>query len=46
MEESLYLRQLKEDLLIKKLKQLIHEQPESWKWRSTIKQTIELLEGE
>lgn len=45
MEESLYYKELHEALLIRSLKRLIKEQPTTWKWRETIEDTINLLEG-
>ena len=44
-EMSLYDLQLKEDKLIKELKAILCDAPLTSDWRETIKETIELLEG-
>lgn len=46
MERSLYDQELYERKLIKELKQILHEVKQERKWRETISEVIELLEGE
>lgn len=46
MERSLYDQELYERKLIKELKEILHEIKQDRKWRNTIKEVIDLLEGE
>lgn len=46
MERSLYDQELYERKLIKELKEILHEIKQDRKWRETITEVIELLEGE
>lgn len=45
MERSLYDQELYERKLIKDLKEILHEIKENRKWRNTISEVIDLLEG-
>ena len=46
MERSLYDQELYERKLIRELKEILHEVKQDRKWRNTIKEVIDLLEGE
>lgn len=46
MERSLYDQELYERKLIKELKEILHEIKQDRKWRETISEVIDLLEGE
>ena len=46
MERSLYDQELYERKLIRELKEILHEIKENRKWRETISEVIDLLEGE
>lgn len=46
MERSLYDQELYERKLIKELKEILHEIKQDRKWRKTISEVIELIEGE
>ena len=46
MERSLYDQELYERKLIKELKEILHEIKQDRKWRETISEVIELIEGE
>lgn len=46
MERSLYDQELYERKLVKELKEILHEIEETRRWRETIKEVIELIEGE
>ncbi len=46
MERSLYDQELYERKLIRELKEILHEIKQDRKWRTTIKEVIDLLEGE
>lgn len=46
MERSLYDQELYERKLIRELKEILHEIKQERKWRKTISEVINLLEGE
>lgn len=46
MERSLYDQELYERKLIRELKEILHEVKEDRKWRETISEVTELIEGE
>ena len=46
MERSLYDQELYERKLVKELKEILHEIKQDRKWRETISEVIELIEGE
>lgn len=46
MERSLYDQELYERKLVRELKEILHEIKQDRKWRETITEVIELIEGE
>ena len=46
MERSLYDQELYERKLVRELKEILHEIKQDRKWRETISEVIELIEGE